>query len=142
MHKLTTCFFPISFEAVPWKRHCELVYAPSRCSHWTSANSELKINFRQPGLAGCEPSCPWVRTQNYSLLKQGQDVQMQQMLLTLKHPWLCMLVQVPISKFYIILFTQRKWDASCKEGFVGLDVKSLTWILAMLKTDSKCLSHR
>lgn len=40
------------------------------------------------------------------------------------------------------LFTQSKWDASCKEGFVGLDLKSLTWILAMLKTDSKRHLHR
>lgn len=35
-----------------------------------------------------------------------------------------MLAQVPISKFYIGLFTQSKWDTSCKEGFVGLDFKS------------------
>lgn len=53
-----------------------------------------------------------------------------------------MLVQVPVSKFYSGLFTKKKLDTSCKEGFAGLGLKSLTWILAMLKTDSKCHLHR
>lgn len=42
-----------------WRRSC-----------WTPANSELKISFWQPGLAGYEPPCPWARAQCYSCWNQ------------------------------------------------------------------------
>lgn len=40
------------------------------------------------------------------------------------------------------LLTLHKRNTLRKESLAGLSLQSLTWILAMLKTDSKCYSHR